>query len=124
VQPGIEVAGVQDLLEQLLANLLGNVRMHTPPDTPVEVALRSEGPEALLTVRDHGPGIPEEALPHVFDRFYRVDKGRSRAAGGSGLGLAIVAATVAAHHGTVTIAPPEDGGPGLEVAVRIPMVDH
>lgn len=119
---GVEVAGDPDQLEQLLANLLGNVRMHTPPETPVEVGLRAEGGQAVLTVRDHGPGIPEEALPHVFDRFFRVDKGRSRAAGGTGLGLAIVAATVTAHQGTITIEPPEDGGAGLEVRVRLPLV--
>ncbi|HET9170350.1 MAG TPA: ATP-binding protein [Actinospica sp.] len=122
VPPGIEVAGDPDQLEQLLANLMGNVRMHTTPDTPVEVTLSPDGGDAVLTVRDHGPGIPEEALPHVFDRFYRVDKGRSRAAGGSGLGLAIVAATVAAHQGTVTTAAPSGGGAGLEVTVRLPLV--
>jgi two-component system OmpR family sensor kinase len=121
VRAGIEVVGDPDQLEQLLANLMGNVRMHTPPDTPVEVGLRADGGEAVLSVRDHGPGIPEEALPHVFDRFYRVDKGRSRAAGGSGLGLAIVAATVAAHQGTVTIEVPEDGI-GLIATVRLPLM--
>ncbi|HTJ68538.1 MAG TPA: HAMP domain-containing sensor histidine kinase [Actinospica sp.] len=123
VRPGIRVSGEPDQLEQLLANLTGNVRMHTPPDTPMEVTLRAEGAAALLTVRDHGPGIPAEALPQVFDRFFRVDKGRSRAAGGSGLGLAIVAATVAAHQGTVGIAAPEDGGPGVEITVRLPLAE-
>ena len=84
--------------------------------------MRVIGSAAELTVRDHGPGIPEAALPHVFDRFYRVDKGRSRAAGGSGLGLAIVAATVSAHQGTVTLAGPGEGGTGLLVTVRLPLV--
>ena len=132
VAAGVEVSGDPDQLARLLANLLGNVRMHTPRETPVEVGLRvDEGRDggaggshdfAMLTVRDHGPGIPESALPHVFDRFYRVDKGRSRAAGGSGLGLAIVAATVSAHQGTVTVAAPEDGVPGLLVTVRLPVL--
>ena len=132
VAPGVEVSGDPNQLARLLANLLGNVRMHTPADTPVLVGLRavddpaaaggSGGAQAVLTVRDHGPGIPEAALPHVFDRFYRVDKGRSRAAGGSGLGLAIVAATVAAHQGTVTVAAAEDGGPGLLVTVLLPLL--
>jgi two-component system OmpR family sensor kinase len=140
VEPGVEVSGDPNQLARLLANLLGNVRMHTPAETPVEVRLGvlddvdesvngSTGSNgsvddavAVLTVRDHGPGIPETALPHVFDRFYRVDKGRSRAAGGSGLGLAIVAATVAAHQGRVAVAAPEDGGAGLVVTVRLPVV--
>ena len=137
VEPGVRVPGDPDQLARLLANLLGNVRMHTPPDTEVEVALRVERAEhadraeqaeraeqvgqAVLTVRDHGPGIPAAALPHVFDRFYRVDKGRSRAAGGSGLGLSIVAATVAAHQGTVAVTAPPDGGSGLLVTVRLPL---
>ena len=120
VQPAVEISGDPDQLARLLANLLGNVRMHTPVETPVEVGLRVVENAIELTVRDHGPGIPTAALPHVFDRFYRVDKGRSRAAGGSGLGLAIVAATVSAHQGTVTVAAPEDGGPGLLVTVRLP----
>jgi two-component system, OmpR family, sensor kinase len=127
VEPGVEVSGDPNQLARLLANLLGNVRMHTPADTPVEVVLQATyalrpHPQAVLTVRDHGPGIPETALPHVFDRFYRVDKGRSRAAGGSGLGLAIVAATVAAHQGTVTVAAPEDGAAGLLVTVHLPLL--
>jgi two-component system OmpR family sensor kinase len=142
---GVRVSGDPDQLARLLANLLGNVRMHTPSDTPVEVELRAEHgtavPQgtavlasgtvphgnaalhgtAVLTVRDHGPGIPPDALPHVFDRFYRADKGRSRAAGGSGLGLSIVAATVAAHQGTVHVAAPRDAGAGLLVTVRLPL---
>ena len=135
VTPGVEVSGDPNQLARLLANLLGNVRMHTPADTPVEVVLDVADPpnsraqavpqavlQAVLTVRDHGPGIPEPALPHVFDRFYRVDKGRSRAAGGSGLGLAIVAATVDAHQGTVTVAAPEGGDPGLLVTVHLPLL--
>jgi two-component system OmpR family sensor kinase len=121
---GVRVSGDPDQLARLLANLLGNVRMHTPAESPVEVGLKVDdsvfGESALLTVRDHGPGIPEAALPHVFDRFYRVDKGRSRAAGGSGLGLSIVAATVAAHLGTIRLATPPDG-PGLLVTVRLPL---
>jgi two-component system OmpR family sensor kinase len=122
VEPHVRVSGDPDQLARLLANLLGNVRMHTPPDTPVEVGLEAVHDSAVLTVRDLGPGIPEDALGHVFDRFYRVDKGRSRAAGGSGLGLSIVAATVAAHHGRVALAPPRDGAGGLLVTVNLPRV--
>lgn len=118
-QYGVRVPGDPDQLARLLANLLGNARMHTPPDAAVDVGLVARDGQAVLTVRDHGPGIPQEALPHVFDRFYRVDKGRSRALGGSGLGLSIVAATVASHQGTVLVERPADGV-GLLVTVRLP----
>ncbi|WP_439679287.1 sensor histidine kinase [Embleya sp. MST-111070] len=114
----VSVLGDEDRLRQLVANLLGNVRMHTPVHTPAEVELRAAGGEAVLTVRDRGPGIPAADLPHVFDRFHRADKSRSRTQGGSGLGLSIVAAIVEMHHGTVTIGP-EPGG-GTVVEVRLP----
>jgi two-component system OmpR family sensor kinase len=87
-----------------VGNLLANVRLHTPAETPIEVALRSSPTSdgtrwAELRVVDHGPGIPPDHAPRVFDRFYRADAGRSRETGGSGLGLSIVASIVAAHGG-------------------------
>jgi two-component system, OmpR family, sensor kinase len=120
------VLGDEAQLSRLVANLLGNVRMHTSPTTPVEVTARLEagrvgspgGARVVLLVRDHGMGIPAEALPHVFDRFYRVDKSRSRSSGGSGLGLAIVAAVVDAHHGSILVEAPPGGG--TLVTVRLP----
>ncbi|OPC79521.1 hypothetical protein B4N89_35150 [Embleya scabrispora] len=114
----VSVLGDEDRLRQLVANLLGNVRMHTPVHTPAEVELRAFGGEAVLTVRDRGPGIPAADLPHVFDRFHRADKSRSRTQGGSGLGLSIVAAIVEMHHGTITIGPAPGGGTVVEV--RLP----
>jgi two-component system, OmpR family, sensor kinase len=63
VAPGVEVSGDPNQLARLLANLLGDVRMHTPADTPVEVTLEVANSQAVLTVRDHGPGIPDPALP-------------------------------------------------------------
>ncbi|MFF7244966.1 sensor histidine kinase [Embleya sp. NPDC008237] len=112
------VLGDEDRLRQLLANLLGNIRMHTPPDAPAVVELRREADLVLLTVRDSGPGIPADDLPHVFDRFHRADKSRSRAQGGSGLGLSIVAAIVDMHHGTIRIDPAPERG--TVVGVRLP----
>ena len=70
---------------------------------------------------DTGPGIPADALPHVFDRFYRADRGRSRATGGSGLGLAIVRDVVEAHGGTVTVVSPAvEGGTGTRLLIDLP----
>ncbi|GCE00188.1 sensor histidine kinase [Embleya hyalina] len=114
----VSVLGDEDRLRQLVANLLGNVRMHTPVHTPAEVELRAADGEAVLIVRDRGPGIPDADLPHVFDRFHRADKSRSRTQGGSGLGLSIVAAIVEMHHGTITIGPAPGGGTVVEV--RLP----
>jgi two-component system, OmpR family, sensor kinase len=99
------VPGDEHRLYQVLANLLGNARTHTPAGTTVTVALRRApaGGAAELTVTDDGPGIPGELLPDLFERFVRGDSSRSRAAGSTGLGLSIVAAVIAAHHGTAGV---------------------
>ncbi|MBE3009707.1 HAMP domain-containing histidine kinase [Microbispora sp. NEAU-D428] len=100
----VTVPGDPDRLHQVVANLLGNARAHTPPGTTVTVALRVPGPDkAELTVTDDGPGIPEDLQGEIFERFVRADRARTRASGGSGLGLAIVKAVVAAHGGTVDV---------------------
>ena len=99
------VRGDEQRLHQVLANLLSNARMHTPAGTTVTVALNpADDVTAELTVTDDGPGIPAELQPDIFERFVRGDSSRSRAAGSTGLGLSIVAAVIAAHHGTVTVA--------------------
>ncbi|GAB3879897.1 hypothetical protein GCM10029964_033090 [Kibdelosporangium lantanae] len=90
-------------LHQVLANLLGNARTHTPPGTTVVTSLSIEDDLVVLAVTDNGPGIPETLQPEVFERFARADTSRSRAAGSTGLGLAIVAAVVHAHNGTVAL---------------------
>ncbi|MFJ3802619.1 sensor histidine kinase [Streptomyces sp. NPDC090088] len=115
VEPGALVLGDDAQLRGLLGNLLVNVRMHTPPGTHCAVGLTVSGDEARLRVQDAGPGIPGPALPHVFDRFYRADKGRSRASGGSGLGLSIVAAIAEAHHAHVEL----DSTPGKGTSVEV-----
>jgi len=107
VEPAVFVAGDEDRLRQVVANLLANVRVHAGGASPVEVMLRtlpteataSAGATAELRVVDHGPGIDPADAAHVFDRFYRSDPGRSRERGGAGLGLSIVASIVAAHGG-------------------------
>ena len=91
------LAGVPARLERAVTNLLDNAVKYSPPGEPVEIRARTDGE---LTVRDHGPGISAEDLPHVFDRFYRGAEARGRP--GSGLGLAIVRQVVRQHGGSVT----------------------
>jgi two-component system sensor histidine kinase MprB len=98
------VSGVSARLERAVSNLIDNALKYSPPGKPVEVALRG----AELTVRDHGPGISREDLPHVFDRFYRGAEARGRP--GSGLGLAIVRQVATQQGGTITAESPPDGG--------------
>jgi signal transduction histidine kinase len=104
------VALDSDRIAQVLRNLLSNALRHTPSGGRVALALRAEDGRAVVEVSDTGAGIPPEALPHVFDRFYRADPSRSRATGGSGLGLAIARQLVRAHGGDITVqSTPRDG---------------
>jgi two-component system OmpR family sensor kinase len=110
-QVSLEVEDVEDLcvpgdplwLNQIMVNLIGNGIKYTPAGGTVTVSLREAGGKAELAVRDTGIGIPEEHLPHIFDRFYRVDHGRARTAGGSGLGLSITRWAVEAHEGQIEV---------------------
>jgi signal transduction histidine kinase len=97
-------------IEQVLTNLLSNAMRYTPSGGRIELALSSAGGTIRLTVHDSGPGIPEQALPYIFERFYRVDKSRARADGGSGLGLAIARQLVHLHGGDLTAANHPSGG--------------
>jgi signal transduction histidine kinase len=92
----------EDRLRQVIVNLLDNARKHTQPGKGIALRAAAEGDQIRIEVRDEGAGIAPEALPHVFDRFYRADDARTRAQGGSGLGLAIARAIAEAHHGTLT----------------------
>jgi two-component system, OmpR family, sensor kinase len=115
------VPGDDQRLHQVLANLLGNARTHTPAGTTVTVALGSnaERDTAELCVTDDGPGIPAELQPDLFERFVRGDTSRSRAAGSTGLGLSIVAAVIAAHRGTVRV----ESRPGrTRFVIRLPLL--
>jgi two-component system, OmpR family, sensor kinase len=99
-------------IRQVLDNLLTNAAVHTPAGTPVSVAVTVTSDSASVGVTDHGPGIPAGDRARVFDRFYRVDKARSRDRGGSGLGLSVARALVEAHGGTIGLG---DGPTGTTV---------
>ncbi len=91
------------LLEQAVVNLVDNAVKYSPEGSEVLVSLEQQDGELMIVVRDEGPGIPREHLPRLFERFYRVDKARSRDLGGTGLGLAIVKHIVQSHGGRVTV---------------------
>ena len=99
--PGCVVLAAKDEIHQVMVNLVDNAVKYSAAGGAAQVSLRREGDAVVLEVSDNGAGIPEEDLPRVFERFYRVDKARSRAAGGTGLGLSIVRDTVEKRGGTV-----------------------
>ena len=103
----------------LVRNLISNaLRYGAGGDLPVLAHLRQQGEHMLLTVRDHGPGVDEAALPHLAEPFYRPDSARTRASGGVGLGLHLCKLVAQAHGGTLTL---RNAAPGLEVQVSLPM---
>lgn len=113
----VVVAGDEAHLRQAIANLVTNALRHTPPGTPVQVAARVADGRAVVEVRDHGPGLSEEALAHAFDRFWQADAARVGA--GSGLGLSIVAGIAAEHGGRAGAANAPDGGAVFTLSLPI-----
>jgi two-component system OmpR family sensor kinase len=112
--PGL-ISGDAHQLRQVLANLVRNALVHTPAGTAVELGVTRAGNRVLLTVRDHGPGLPAGQADAVFDRFWRAEGGRERGRAGAGLGLAIVAAIVDAHGGDVHASDAPGGGAAFVV---------
>ncbi len=120
--PGaLPLVGDREALTRAVRNLVDNALKHSPPGAPVDIEGLAGPGEIRLRVRDRGPGIAAEDLPHVFARFYRADRSRSRHTGGSGLGLAIVRAVVEAHHGRADLRNHPEGG--LEATVVLPSGD-
>lgn len=105
------------LIGMALDQLFDNARRHTPPGTPAEVAAGASGEGVTLTVEDHGPGVPDAMLPHLFDRFYRGDEARGRQAG-PGLGLSVAATIVSLHRGRITAE--RGAGGGLRIRIELP----
>ena len=112
----------RERLAQIIASLLSNIRVHTPPGTEIDLVVKSGDDAISIDVIDDGPGIPEDSLGQVFDRFYRADPSRSRSSGGAGLGLSIVQAITEAHGGTVSASRVESGG--TRIAIELPLVQQ
>ncbi len=113
----VVILGDRNHLRQAIANLVTNALRHTPDGAPIEVSARVVGDAATVAVRDHGAGLDEEALAHVFDRFWQADQ--ARVGTGAGLGLAIVAGIAAEHAGAATAANAPGGG--AVFTLRLPL---
>jgi two-component system sensor histidine kinase CpxA len=118
------VLGSFELLNSAIENVVRNALRHTKPETEVEVSLKCHenngNSQSIITVRDHGPGVPEKSMQAIFRPFYRVEDARDRKSGGAGIGLAIATRAVGLHHGTINAKNWENGG--LEVEIRLPSV--
>jgi signal transduction histidine kinase len=115
------VIGDRDRLKQLLLNLVSNALKYTPEGGQVTLALTRIRDWARLVVTDTGVGIPADELPHVFDRFYRVDKARTRTQGGAGLGLAIAQRIAQVHGGRLEAASDGATGRGSTFSLWLPL---
>lgn len=115
---GVLVQADARLLGMVLDQVLDNAIRHTPPGTAIDISAATLGDQAELVVEDDGPGVPDEALPHLFELFYRVDAARGRA-GGPGLGLTAAAVIVELHHGRIRAERGRAGG--LRVRITLPL---
>jgi two-component system sensor histidine kinase CpxA len=114
----VVVDGDPELLRRAVENVIRNAIRFAPRETAVEVSLARNNGKAVLDVRDRGPGVPDEALPRIFDAFYRVESDRARASGGVGLGLSIARRAIELHKGAIRA---RNAGPGLEVEMELPV---
>jgi signal transduction histidine kinase len=116
----LQVNGDRDRLKQVLLNLAANAIQYTPQDGDVFISLAKAGDQARIIVRDTGPGIPSEDLPHIFERFYRAEKSRTRSrTSGFGLGLSIAKWIVEHHNGRIEVESKE--GKGTTFAIWLPI---
>ena len=114
----VTVAGDPELLRRAVENVIRNAIRYAPRETAVEVSLARHNGKAVVGVRDQGSGVPEEALPRLFDAFYRVEGDRDRASGGTGLGLSIARRAIELHKGSIRA---RNAEPGLEVEMELPV---
>ncbi|MDD9858786.1 MAG: ATP-binding protein [Gammaproteobacteria bacterium] len=117
VEFGVQSRGDRDLIFQALANVIDNAIKYAPRQSVIRVSLIRLHAEAVITIADHGPGIPAPRRERVFRRFYRLDQSRSST--GNGLGLSLVQAVVSLHNGGIEL---EDNHPGLKVVIKLPLI--
>ncbi|MNP16356.1 Alkaline phosphatase synthesis sensor protein PhoR [compost metagenome] len=125
IQEHLYIEGDEDRLRQIFMNLISNAISYTLEGGRVKVEAEivnsgEEDEKVLITVSDTGMGIPKKDLPRIFERFYRVDKARSRSSGGTGLGLSIVKHLVELHHGTIRVE--SKVGEGSAFTVELPIM--
>ena len=113
------IMGDRGRIEQVMLNVLGNAVKYTPDGGHIRVTAGAEGEKVWMEVADDGIGIPKEDRSRIFERFYRVDKARSRESGGTGLGLSIATEIVQRHHGTLSLV--DRDGPGTTVRLELPV---
>jgi signal transduction histidine kinase len=114
----VTVAGDPELLRRAVENVIRNAIRYSPRESNVEVHLARNNGKVVVDVRDRGPGVPEDALPRLFDAFYRVEPDRDRASGGIGLGLSIARRAIELHKGSIRA---KNAKPGLEVELELPV---
>lgn len=113
-----QVLGNPELLRRAVENVVRNAIRYAPEKSTITISLDESGHEAVIAVRDYGPGVPDEDVTRIFDPFFRVEEARSSNGGGSGLGLSIAKRAVQLHHGTITA---RNAFPGLRVEIRVPL---
>jgi OmpR-family two-component system manganese-sensing sensor histidine kinase len=119
IQPAM-ISGDAGLIQRLLTNLISNAVRYTTAGGKIIFALHTESSNVVVAITDTGIGIPEEALPYIFDRFYRVEQSRSHETGGSGLGLAIAQKIVELHGGEISVQ--STVGQGTTFRVSLPCI--
>jgi signal transduction histidine kinase len=115
---GLTMRADPELLRRAIENVLRNAIRHAPPHSHIDVTLQRKASNASIAVRDYGPGVPQDALDHIFDAFFRVDSSRDMSTGGIGLGLSITQRAVRFHQGEIHA---ENANPGLRVSVELPL---
>lgn len=113
-----EVMGSRELLRRAIENVLRNGIRYSPKHSEIQVSVEENEREAVIAIRDFGPGVPENAIGRIFDPFFRVEDARDTNGGGSGMGLSIAKRAVQVHHGTIVA---ENASPGLRVRINIPL---
>ncbi len=112
------VLGSRELLRRAIENVLRNGIRYSPKRSAIQLSVSENEREATITVRDFGPGVPEDAVSRIFDPFFRVEDARNANGGGSGMGLSIAKRAIQLHHGTIVA---ENASPGLRVRITIPL---